>query len=50
MGKLRKAKDDSLPELLACLRIPSSEQKAILADFKRTFELEYDLYAGNIAR
>ncbi len=50
MGKFRRVKEESLDAVWAVLRISPVEQKNLLSQLRRTFEMEYDLYAGNFSR
>lgn len=47
-SKFRNIMESQLSGLWGQLRIPAAEQKNFLGQIKRNFDLEYDLYTGNI--
>jgi HD-like signal output (HDOD) protein len=49
-ARLQHNCEAQLEEAWAWLAVPTGEQKPLLAQCKRTFEIEYDLYAGNIGK
>ena len=49
-AKLRLHFEESLGDVWLALGIPDAEQKPLLQGFRRSFELEYDLYSGNPSR
>lgn len=46
--KFRIQAENQLPEIWARLHIPGGEEKQFLAEIRKSFELEYDLYTGNM--
>ena len=49
-NKLRTVCEGMLPEAWSYLNIPTSDQRALLDNARRSFETEYELYAGNDAK
>ena len=45
-GRLRMKNESLLPEVWEILHIPSSEEKEVLGNYQKVFELEFDLYSG----
>ncbi|MCO6430955.1 MAG: HDOD domain-containing protein [Deltaproteobacteria bacterium] len=50
MAKFKAQKLEECEGAFEALKIPVSDRKQLLARFQKTFEVEYDLYAGNSAR
>ncbi len=48
--RLRLTYENRLPEVWEVLRFPAGEQKDLLNQYQKTFELEFDLYAGQKQR
>lgn len=49
-GKFRSFAESALGEVWDNLSVPALEQKELLGQCKRTFELEYDLYSGEFGK
>lgn len=45
-SKLRSRAEQDLVQVWAALRVPEQDQREQLAQFQKSFEVEYDLYAG----
>lgn len=49
-NRFRLHAEAHLEEVWALIGVPESEQKPMLTQFKRTFDIEYDLYSGNVGK